>query len=137
MKNCRYIKTDGTKCGAYSVKDDDYCFAHSEKHKQDHQDAVMVGGKSLKRSYTDKEAILVRKNEDAVYLIEQVINEVRANQISVKMASVLAILINLALKAIPSALKDKHTEREVRLFKKGELDMGGHYEVLEGTIRIK
>jgi len=137
MKHCKFIKTDGTECKGFAVNDDDYCFAHSEKHKEKHEEAVLKGGKSLKRSYADKEPALLRTNEDAVYLIEQVFNELRANQISTKTANILAILINLSLKAIPLALKDKERARSYRDFKRGEVDLIFHIERLEGSVRNK
>lgn len=137
MKHCNYIKSDGTKCKAFAVKDDNFCFSHSEKYSEQHKQAVLNGGKSLKRSYTDKEPVYLRNNEDAVYLIEQVINEVRANKLSMKAGSVLAILINLALKTIPRALSDKGAARGVDLFNRGELDMKHHIEKLEGEVRNK
>lgn len=130
MKKCKFIKLDGKECAGFAVKDDDYCFFHSEKHKQEHKKAVLMGGNSLKRSYTDNSPITLRSNEDAVYLIEQVINEVRTNKISTKMASVLTMLINLALKAIPLALEDKAIARNVEMFNKGEIEMKQRIEKL-------
>ncbi len=135
MKHCKFIKTDGTECKGFAVNDDDFCFAHSEKYKAKHKQAVLKGGKSLKRSYADKEPVLLRTNEDAVYLSEQVINELRANQISTKTANILAILINLSLKAIPLALKDKEKAKNIKLYNEGKMDLKFYLEELKGAVR--
>jgi hypothetical protein len=137
MKTCIFTKPDGTQCNAYAVKDDEFCFSHSEKYKDKHLEAVMSGGKSLKRSYADQDPIILRNNEDIVYLIEQVINDVRANNTSNKTASVIAMYINLAIKAISLALNDKAQKRNTQMFNTGNLDLKQHIEKLEGELRIK
>jgi hypothetical protein len=130
MKQCAHLKADKTQCKGFAVKDDIYCFFHSEKHKKEREEAVLKGGNSLKRSYVESEPVSVRSNLDAVYLLEKIINEVRANKISSKTGSVLGFLINLSLKSIPLALGDKRIERNVILFNKGKIDLKAYIEKL-------
>lgn len=137
MKQCQYIKPNGEKCSAYAVKGDDYCFAHSEKHKEEYNEAIHKGGKSLKRSYIEQPPILLRNQEDIVYLIEQTVNDMRANKISTKMASITAIYVNLALKAIPLALTEKERIRTNKMICSGVVDIKHHVEKLEGEIRLR
>lgn len=135
MNQCQFTKPNREKCNAYAVKNDVFCFAHSQKHKEEYTQAIHKGGKSLKRSYIDQPPILLRNNEDIVYLIEQTINSMRENKISTKTASVTAMYINLALKAIPLAIKDRETARTNKMLNSGEMDTKLRIEKQEGEIR--
>ena len=57
-KKCAYKKPDGSKCNAWKLKDDDYCYFHSESKKHDRDLARSRGGQSTK-SLSDRTESLI------------------------------------------------------------------------------
>jgi len=110
MNICKFIKPDGTKCKGYAVKSDDYCYFHSAKYQESRKEAVLKGGKSLKRNYGNDEAVVVACSIDVLRLLEQTINDLRQGRTSVRIANAIGYLSGIALRAIEQSDLEKRLE---------------------------
>lgn len=76
--NCKHIKSDGTTCKGFAIKDDDYCFVHSSETEQKHFEAVKKGGEATyNRDYVKLDPIPVEDALSASYLLTDAINRIR------------------------------------------------------------
>ena len=77
---CEYIKSNGKKCIAQTIKGDKFCFAHSSKPIiiEKRNNAKSLGGKNgRKQMLTPSKTIISLKNpNDPLTLLEQTINDV-------------------------------------------------------------
>ncbi len=75
---CKHIKSDGTTCKSFAIKDSDFCFFHSPETKQKHLEAVKRGGEAIdSHDYTKLEPIPVEDALSASYLLSDAINRIR------------------------------------------------------------
>lgn len=109
MKNCIYKKEDDSVCQAKALHDDEFCFWHSEKSKEQREKAIHDGGNSLKRNYTNDEMDISTTN-DVIELLVKTINELRQNKTSTKIASTVGYLSGILLKAIEQTSLEKRLE---------------------------
>ena len=100
MNTCNFIKTNGEKCKTRPLKDDGYCFFHSDKTKEKRKEAVTKGGHSLKRNYGREDIISLKNVDDVLVLLEQTANDLRQNKTNTKTAVILNFIANTSLKAI-------------------------------------
>lgn len=108
MNKCKFIKPDKNQCNAFAIKGDDYCFFHSEKQQKARSEAVMKGGKSLKRSYGNSEPVIISNAGDVVRLLEDTINDLRQNKISNKSANTIGFLASNTMKAFLQKRKEEN-----------------------------
>ena len=80
MKQCNFIKPNKTQCKAKAVQGDEFCFWQSAKMKEKHEQAVLDGGNSPKRSYGRDDDITIANTQDVLKLVEQTINDLRRNK---------------------------------------------------------
>ena len=52
MARCQHIKTSGEPCNAWAVTDDDFCFSHSPRLRQEATEARRLGGLRKHRQRT-------------------------------------------------------------------------------------
>lgn len=111
MNQCSFIKSDKTSCKARVIQDDIYCFFHSEKQAEKRKEAVLKGGKSIKRNYVDYGELEIKNSEDVITLLEQTINDLRQNKISNKTASTIGFLAGNAMRAFSQDIREKDNKR--------------------------
>jgi len=107
---CEFIKPDGIKCEAHAVRGSKFCYFHnpdiSDKEKQN---AQTRGGQA--RALTISEplpALPINEPNDAVLLIADTINRVRAGTLDIRTANCLGYLTDKLLKALEvSKLNDR------------------------------
>jgi len=107
---CEFIKPDGTKCEAYAIKDSEFCYFHNpDISDEEKREAQSNGGKT--KALTLKEALPelpIAKPEDAVMLVADTINRVRAGTLDIRTANCLGFLSDKLLKAFEvSRLNDR------------------------------
>lgn len=108
---CTYIKTNKQPCKAHAMKDSEFCFTHNPETRDEHAQAVVLGGlSSSRKDSVDLPAIDVRQPNGVVNLLEETINGVRDGSIPPKVASTIGYLASHLLKAIESADLDKRLE---------------------------
>jgi hypothetical protein len=99
---CEFIKPNGEKCEAQAIKDDIYCFAHSNKPViiEKRTEAKSLGGRNGKKQMLtpSESTIEVKTHKDALILLEQTINDVRQNKIAVNQANCIGYLCNIMAK---------------------------------------
>ena len=110
MNKCKFIKSDKIQCKANAIQGDSFCFWHSEKVKEQRQEAVTTGGNSPKRSYGNDEEIKINNTKDVLTLIEQTINDLRKNRTSTRVANAIGYLSGIALKTIEQGDIEKRLE---------------------------
>jgi len=109
-KKCKHIKDDGTACGAFSMAGQEYCYLHnpdiSDSEKKQGQTR---GGANRALVITEPmPAMTLTTPKDAVLLIAETINQVRAGQLDIRVANCLGVLAGHFLKALEvSQLNDK------------------------------
>ncbi len=75
---CKYIKSDGTTCKGFAMKDSDFCFFHTSETRQKHLEAVKKGGQATyDRDSVKLDSIPVEDALSTAYLITDTINRVR------------------------------------------------------------
>ncbi len=107
---CDFIKPDEQKCEAYAVKDSEFCYFHNPAiSDEEKREAQSNGGKT--KALTLKEPlpeIALVKPEDAVLLIADTINRVRAGTLDIRTANCLGFLSDKLLRAYEvSKLNDR------------------------------
>ena len=107
---CEFIKPDGTQCEAHAIKDSEFCYFHNpDISDEEKREAQSNGGKT--KALTLKEALPelpIAKPEDAVMLVADTINRVRAGTLDIRTANCLGFLSDKLLKAFEvSRLNDR------------------------------
>jgi hypothetical protein len=99
---CEFIKENGEKCNALSIKNDKYCFAHSNNPEiiEKRKEAKILGGLNGRKQMLkpSKEFIEVKTPKDTLLLLEKTINDVRQNKIAVNQANCIGYLCNIITK---------------------------------------
>ena len=109
-RKCKHIKTDGTPCGAYQMTGSEYCYLHNPDIADEEKRLAQVKGGTSK-FLTVAEPLPLMKLEtpqDAITLIADTINKVRAGKLDVRVANCIGVLSGHLIKAFETAqLKDK------------------------------
>lgn len=119
MSNCKYIKKNGEQCKAMSLKNDDYCFWHSQKIKEKRSKALKSGGKAKKNYSIDFDKWEYESTQSLISLLELLINKTIKGEIPTKVSNSVAYLTNILL----SIIKERDLEQRL--------------EVIEHVIQIK
>lgn len=101
---CEFIKENGKQCRANSLKDDKFCFSHSEKTKEEKKKAVSKGGSSKLKKIL-KDPVLVENQNDLKDVLVETINELRVKNMSVHNANAIGYLSNTLVKILPQSEK--------------------------------
>lgn len=107
---CEFIKPDGQKCEAHAIKDSEFCYFHNpDISDEDKREAQSNGGKTKALTLKEPLPVLpIAKPEDAVLLIADTINRVRAGTLDIRTANCLGFLSDKLLKAFEtSRLNDR------------------------------
>lgn len=101
-RRCGFVKADGGLCTAWSTHDDERCFRHSEKHREEAAEASRLGG-----LHRRKEAITAEvydfgdfgTPEDVLRLLTVAALELLSLQNTVPRDRTLAYVCDVALRA--------------------------------------
>lgn len=107
---CSFIKPDGTQCNANAMSGLDYCYMHNPNiSDEEKREAKQRGGQARALTIANPLPVLpINEPNDAVLLIVDTINRVRAGELDIKTANCLGFLSDKLLRAFEvSQLNDK------------------------------
>jgi hypothetical protein len=100
---CEFIKESGEKCGANSLRNDKFCFMHSDDPEiiKIRQKSLSEGGSNSRKKYEPLiDEVDLENNADILFLIKKLIEETRGDKISTKKTTAIGYLLNIAIKAL-------------------------------------
>lgn len=96
---CEHTKEDGTRCGAQSVTDDTFCFAHTmlPSIMEKRHEGQILGGKNGRKTVfaPAEDTVSVKSPREILNLLERTINDLRQGRIGTGEANSIAILANV------------------------------------------
>jgi len=107
---CKGIKTDETQCNANAMSELDYCYTHNpDISNEDKREAKQRGGQNRAVAISEPlQPLAIAEPTDAVLLIVDTINRVRAGELDIRVANCLGFLTDKLLKAFEvSKLNDR------------------------------
>jgi hypothetical protein len=107
---CNFIKDSGEKCEANAVKDSEFCFFHNpDISDEEKREAQTKGGANRALTIANPLPVMqIAEPEDAITLITDTINRVRAGELDIRTANCLGFLADKLLNAFEVVkLKDK------------------------------
>ena len=107
---CSFIKPDGTQCNANAMSGLDYCYTHNpDISNEEKREAKQRGGQNRAVAISEPLPLLkITEPNDAVLLIVDTINRVRAGELDIRVANCLGFLTDKLLKAFEiSKLNDR------------------------------
>jgi len=114
---CEFIKPDGEKCEAYAVKGTSFCYFHNPDISDEEKKEAQTNG-GANRALTLKEPLPVlpiANQDDAVLLVADTINRVRAGKLDIRTANCLGFLADKLLKALEASQTNDKLEKIERL----------------------
>jgi len=107
---CSFIKPDGTQCNANAMSGLDYCYTHNpDISDEEKREAKQRGGQNRAVAISEPlPPLAIAEPNDAVLLIVDTINRVRAGELDIRVANCLGFLSDKLLKAFEvSKLNDR------------------------------
>lgn len=108
---CTHTKGDGTQCGAYAMTGAEFCYLHNPAIPDEKKRQAQTRGGEGRALMTIAEPLPLMRLEtpsDAIMLIADTINRVRAGELDVRIANCIGVLSGHLIKAFETAqLKDK------------------------------
>ena len=107
---CKFIKPDGTQCNANAMSGLDYCYTHNpDISDEEKREAKQRGGQNRAIAISEPlPPLKIAEPNDAVLLIVDTINRVRAGELDIRVANCLGFLTDKLLKAFEvSKLNDR------------------------------
>lgn len=108
---CKHTKEDGANCGAYAMTGSEFCYLHNPAIPDENKRLAQTRGGTNRAVMTIADplpAIKLDTPQDAVTLIADTINRVRAGELDVRIANCIGVLSGHLIKAFETAqLKDK------------------------------
>jgi len=107
---CSFIKPDGTQCNANAMSGLDYCYTHNpDISDEEKREAKQRGGQNRAVAISEPlPPLAIVEPNDAVLLIVDTINRVRAGELDIRVANCLGFLTDKLLKAFEiSKLNDR------------------------------
>ena len=112
---CRYIKSDGSQCKSYAVRESFYCFIHDPQLKEEREAAQKKGGKERSR----KAAVLpldtpykpLKTAADVSGFLETMINQVVRGQIDPRVSNSVSVLVGPLLRAQQQEQIERRVEK--------------------------
>jgi hypothetical protein len=100
--NCKHIKSDGTQCGAISLRGSDFCFwHHPDISEETKTEAARKGGQNRAvKVKTPLTPIPLHNAKDVRSLIANTIEAVRGGEMDIRAANCLGVLSGYLMKAI-------------------------------------
>ena len=107
---CSFTKDSGDACEANAVKDSEFCYFHNpDISDEEKREAQTKGGANRALTIANPlPAMQIAEPEDAITLITDTINRVRAGELDIRTANCLGFLADKLLNAFEVVkLKDK------------------------------
>jgi len=107
---CSFIKPDGTQCNANAMSDSTFCYTHNpDISDEEKREAKQRGGQNRAVAISEPlPPLAIVEPNDAVLLIVDTINRVRAGELDIRVANCLGFLTDKLLKAFEvSKLNDR------------------------------
>jgi hypothetical protein len=112
---CRFIKSDGSQCKAYAVRESFYCFIHDPHLKQEREAARVKGGKERSR----KAAVLpadtpdrsLTTSADLGEMLADTINKVSRGELDPRVANAMNGLANSLFRVQQQDLVERRLEK--------------------------
>jgi len=107
---CSFIKPDGEQCNANAMRGLDYCYTHNpDISDEEKREAKQRGGQNRAVAISEPlPPLAIAEPNDAVLLIVDTINRVRAGELDIRVANCLGFLTDKLLKAFEvSKLNDR------------------------------
>jgi hypothetical protein len=120
---CKFIKPDGEQCNANAMSELDYCYTHNpDISDEEKREAKQRGGQARALTISNPLPPLpIAKPDDAVLLIADTINRVRAGTLDIRIANCLGFLSDKLLRAFEvSKLNDRVDIIEQVIIKKSK-----------------
>lgn len=114
---CEFIKPDGTQCEANAMKGSKFCYFHNPDISDEEKKTAQANG-GANRALTLKEPLPdlpIANQDDAVLLVADTINRVRAGKLDIRTANCLGFLADKLLKALEASQTNDKLERIERL----------------------
>lgn len=103
MNKCNFSKQDGGQCKAFCMKGDDFCFRHSQKHKQQAIEASRKGGYNRKDKISVGVNITIREPEDVKKFLAKLIKLTGSGELPTSDAVRMGSLCKIYLEAYSEA----------------------------------
>lgn len=109
---CNFIKEDGEKCNANTMKNSDFCFTHNPDTAEQKMEAVRKGGLSSKPRKDAEiiEPLDVKNIQDVIRLLEDTINRIRTNPMTHQKANCIGYLANVMVRALETSDLEERME---------------------------
>lgn len=124
-KTCKFIKSDGKKCGALKMKNSDYCFFHNPECETERLESKRSGGKRKIYIIKSENVISQRvkfpltKPKDVTRFLSDLIENTISGEIDVRISSSIAYLCSTLLKSMElSEIQNKINDLENLLSEK-------------------
>lgn len=116
---CAFIKTDGTRCGAYRVKGSTFCFMHDPQNHDSLREARRRGGKkSQAAAVPGWEETHIGTLADLQEAVQRVFNGVAKGDVHPRTANALVGLGGLLLKLLETTdIEERISRLEAALLK--------------------
>lgn len=120
-KFCKHIKADGSPCGAYRLKDSNFCYQHEPSKAAERTASRSRGGKKSQAegipNWTDRELTTVQEVET---LVQDLLNATIRGDIHPRLINAANGLLTLLLKAKElGSLEDRLAKLEAEIIMKG------------------
>ena len=124
---CTFRKTDGTRCGAYRLKDSPYCYQHEPSKAEERTASRSRGGKkSQSDAIPGWQDIPIDSPKDLQEAVQRVFNGVAKGDVHPRTANALASLGGLLLKLIESTdLEERLSRLEAEVLTNNRGKAGG------------
>ena len=109
---CKFIKTNGDQCNANAMSGLDYCYTHNpDISDEEKREAKQRGGQNRAVAISEPlPPLKIAEPNDAVLLIVDTINRVRAGELDIRVANCLGFLSDKLLKAFEVAKLNDRVE---------------------------
>ena len=114
---CKYIKSDGSKCGANAMGGGDYCYHHNpDITNKEKKESQSKGGRAnamiIKKPLSP---VKLSKPKHIVILLEDTVNRVRSGEMDAKIANCIGVLSGQLIRALDMADISQRVEKIERV----------------------
>ena len=97
-RECQFIKDDGTKCKAQSIRGSNFCFFHENNERV--RLAAKKGGEKGRRKVLNSSDLSLRSITDVIGLLETTTNEIRRGDLDRGIGNTIGYLAGILIKAL-------------------------------------
>jgi hypothetical protein len=109
---CKYTKSDGSRCRGFTVSGSDYCWRHSSVVKDfEKKSASSRGGRNRSLIPVNLPQIIINDTRDIPPLLVDTIQHLRSGEIDVRLGTAVGYLSNILLKSYEVADIENRMEK--------------------------